>query len=179
MSTSRASEWVNLVASVGVLAGLILVACEIRQTNEIAEAETFRTMWKMAGELNRLGVETDVLNLVRKSVNDPSTLSDEAIGRLDAYFALLLEVQIVKAVMADSYGLYPVTVQEQARDIVDNYLSGRFARAWFASNKPWIEQYHPEFASAVDARLAMVPIELGTSYEEELRSQAVELGKND
>ena len=151
MSTSRASEWVNLIASIGILAGLIFVAYELRQANEIAEAETFRTMWEMAGELNRLGVETDVLNLVRKSVSDPSTLSDEHIGRLDAYFALLLEVQIVKAVMADSYGLYPVTVQEQARDIVDNNLSGRFARAWFASNKPWIEQYHREFASAVDA----------------------------
>ena len=105
MTTSKATNWPNLIASIGVVAGLLLVACELRQNNKIAEAETFRTVWEMAGDLNRLGVETDILELVRNSVNDPSTLSDEDVGRLDAYFALLLEVQLVKSVMRDSYGL--------------------------------------------------------------------------
>lgn len=44
MQISRVNEKLQFFAAVGVLAGLILVAYEIRQNNDLAEADAVRAM---------------------------------------------------------------------------------------------------------------------------------------
>ncbi len=179
MTTSKAINWPNLIASIGVLAGLLLVAYELRQNNEIARAETFQTMWQMVSELTKIEVETDILQIYRRSIDDPLSLSDDDIDRLDSYLWLYFDTQTVKAVMRETYGLYDVSVERQANDSADYYLAGRFGRAWYAENKSAIAVYNPEFAEAVSERLANTPVELSHSYPEQLRSRIKRLDENE
>ena len=179
MPTTKTTEWVNIATSIGVLVGLILVAYELRQNNEIAEAETFRTMWEMVGEINRLGVETDIMTIYRSSLEDPAALSDDDVDRLSAFLTLALEIQVVKAVMRDSYGLYPISVEEQASDISGAFLAGSFGRAWFEANESWISVYTPELSGSIRDQLAELPLQKSSPYGAGLRDRAVRINKGE
>ena len=175
MTTERA----NLIATIGVLAGLVLVAYELRQNNEIAEAESFRTMWEMVGEMSRLRIETDIMTLYRTSIENPSSLSDDDVYRLSAYLSLGLEIQVLKAVMRDSYGLYPVSVESQALDISGTLLYGPFGRAWWENNENWVEGYHPALARAISEHLSQVPVLTDYGHGDELRVRATQIRRGE
>ena len=68
MQKSELNDWLQVVASIGVLIGLLLVFVEIRQTNEIARAEarvSALTAWE---ELKRLEIESDISEIYLKSI---------------------------------------------------------------------------------------------------------------
>ena len=122
------NEWVNVGAAISVLAGLLLVAYELRQNNELAKAETVRALWELDSELRQLELQSDILPLLRTSVDEPSPLTDEEIDRLDTYLALAMQNQLSVATMRDTYGLAAAeaTIEVQAADIVDSFVLSRF-----------------------------------------------------
>ena len=73
MQVSKLNEWVNVGAAISVLAGLLLVAYELRQNNELAKAETVRALWELDSELRQLELQSDILPLLRTSVDEPSS----------------------------------------------------------------------------------------------------------
>ncbi len=130
MQVSKLNEWVNVGAAISVLAGLLLVAYELRQNNELAKAETVRALWELDSELRQLELQSDILPLLRTSVDEPSSLTDEEIDRLDTYLALAMQNQLSVATMRDTYGLAAAeaTIEVQAADIVDSFFLSRFGR---------------------------------------------------
>ena len=128
MQVSKLNEWVNVGAAISVLAGLLLVAYELRQNNELAKAETVRALWELDSELRQLELQSDILPLLRTSVDEPSSLTDEEIDRLDTYLALAMQNQLSVATMRDTYGLAAAeaTIEVQAADIVDSFVLSRF-----------------------------------------------------
>ena len=67
MKISRFNDGLQLFASVGVLAGLMLVAFEIRQNNDLAEADSVRAMLVGWQQIAMSEYETDSTILVIKS----------------------------------------------------------------------------------------------------------------
>ncbi len=63
MQISKLNEWVNVGAAISVLTGLLLVAYELRQNNELAKAETVRALWELDSELRQLELQSDILPL--------------------------------------------------------------------------------------------------------------------
>ncbi len=128
MQVSKLNEWANVAAAISVLAGLLLVAYELRQNNELAKAETVRALWELDSELRQLELQSDILPLLRTSVDEPSSLTDEEIDRLDSYLALAMQNQLSVATMRDTYGLAAAeaTIEVQAADIVDSFFLSRF-----------------------------------------------------
>ena len=124
LQVSKLNEWVNVGAAISVLAGLLLVAYELRQNNELAKAETVRALWELDSELRQLDLKSDILPLLRTSVDEPSSLTDEEIDRLDTYLALAMQHQLSVATMRDTYGLAAAeaTNEVQGADIVDSFV---------------------------------------------------------
>ncbi len=102
----------------------MLVAYELRQNNELAKAETVRALRELDSELRQLELQSDILPLFRTSVNEPPSLTDEEIDRLDTYFALAMQNQLSVATMRDSCGLAAAeaTIEVQAAGIVDSFF---------------------------------------------------------
>jgi hypothetical protein len=177
MSTLKSNYWLNLIASVGVLIGLALVATELRQNNELAEAETVRSLWETDNELRKFELQTDILPVLITSINEPFSLTDQEIVRLDGYLSLILQHQLTIATMRDSYGLAAseTTIEAQSADIVDTYLRGRFARGWFAASEYWISTWHADLVDAINQELGRVPVEMRYSWPDEIRSNVKRL----
>ena len=88
MRNMKFHDWMNLIAAVGVLAGLILVAVELRQNNNLALAETTRALWYADSDIDMFAIENGILPLFRKSVEQPLDLSDDEIDRFSCARAM-------------------------------------------------------------------------------------------
>ena len=89
----RKSRWIDglqFVASVGVLAGLSLVAYEIRQNNHLAEADAVRAMLVGWQQIAISEYETDIANIYNKSIEDPENLTPAEIGKMSAWLTVVM-----------------------------------------------------------------------------------------
>ena len=86
MDSSEVNTWLTLVANVGLLIGLILVALQIRQNTEITRAQVAND-WYLADmqlELAMMG-ENPATSWI-KAVYTPDELTPQDAAILDRYF---------------------------------------------------------------------------------------------
>ena len=169
MDTKKVSDWVNLLASAGVLLGLLLVGLELRQNNELAEAESVRELWNQNLAILQFELESDLLPLYAKAVEDPESLTNEEIERLDTYLEMFVSHQINVATMREDYGLAQSTTEAQAAGMVDDMLGSRFARGWYAESEYWIAEWHPRLNDAIKREMEKQPVMQSYTWPEQLR----------
>ncbi len=75
MQKSKINEWLQISASLGVLAGLLLVAYEIREFNRVATSESVREIEDCFNDVYMSEYETNISELIVKSVEEPGQLS--------------------------------------------------------------------------------------------------------
>ena len=92
MKSSRLNEWLQILASLGVLIGLFVVAYEIKQNTEIARAEYYRETYNMWMHVSTVEIETGIDEIIVKSIADPESLSPGELFKLNAYFILVTSV---------------------------------------------------------------------------------------
>ena len=172
MQTLKLNEWLNLVASVGVILGLLLVAYEVRQTNRLAEAETARVMFESWTTFLVSEYETDIAVLKAKAEREPENLTDEELFKLDSwagalYTQLDLHFDMHKrgfGYAVDDLGGDP---HFTAEDQFSGWLNNPFGRAWYESMRPAMG---PEIIAAFDRALARGRVEAGESRIQQIRA---------
>ena len=91
MGTSRLSEWLQILASLGVLVGLIFLALEIQQANRIAIATTEITVRESYGSFNEtIYTNPETAALLAKARIADAEFSDAEREMLDAFTARLM-----------------------------------------------------------------------------------------
>ena len=154
MKDMKINDWPSLVATVGVLAGLLLVTLELRTTNDMAEAEAVREGWLSDINIDLFAIENGILRLRAKSIEKPLDLTDEEIQILSAYMTAEMQHNIAIADMRDRYSSELLPLEAQAADIVDDLLAGAFGRGWFNANEYWINDFQPELVTAIKEKMA-------------------------
>ena len=107
----RKSRWIDglqFFASLGVLAGLILVAYEIRQNNDLAQADAVRAMLVGWQQIAISEYETDIVSIYIKSIEDPENLTPAEIGKMSAWLTVVVNQ-------------YMLTFSMDERDLGSNY----------------------------------------------------------
>ena len=149
MDWSAVNTWLSLGANFGVLAGLLLVAAQIRQNTAITKAQVAND-WFVADmqlELSMMG-ENPAPSWV-KAVYTPGDLDEADAAVLDRYFNYGL-VQIQRLERMHELGL----ADDQWRDRIGYlgwHLGNEVGRRWWTHFKPG---FSPEFAAMVDEILA-------------------------
>lgn len=169
MQKSELNDWLQVIASIGVLIGLLLVFVEIRQTNEIARAEarvSALTAWE---ELKRLEIESDISEIYLKSVESPDELTTSEVLRLDAYFVSIITI-LQKYVALYEAGLHWDPTETFQSD-VEYLFDGPFARAWFDLNKSWIGINTPLIVEVIERHIESSPMQTEYRYLNELSSR--------
>ena len=145
MQISKVNDWLQLAASVGVLAGLLLVSYEIRQNNELAEAESVRAQLESWNTILISEYETELSDALAKSRIEPRDLTTSEIIKLHGYLsATVTQIEIVFE-MHDrglGYGEFADSKDDPAVDALqnfDNLINNRFGRAWYSANREWID----------------------------------------
>jgi len=166
MQKSRLNRWLNLLATVGVIAGLFLVAFEIRQTNIVAFANLRGDLLSDYQTQAMSNYGPEIGGLFIKSIQEPDQLSDEEIFKVSEYLIAVMSIVNKQAVLYYDFGW----AAEPTDDIQDNaqyFLGGSFARAWWLENKYWM---HPALVETVEREIAANPVSNKWRYADKIRS---------
>ena len=172
----RKSSWIDglqFFASLGVLAGLILVAYEIRQNNDLAQADAVRAMLVGWQQIAISEYETDIVSIYIKSIEDPENLTPTEIGKMSAWLTVVVNQYMLTFSMNErnlgyNYGDVANGPEKELLSGFEYYFGNRFGRSWYLENKGWIDS---EIVEILDRELEARPVQSSTSYVERIRSR--------
>jgi hypothetical protein len=155
MRTPRISDGLQIAGFIGVIAGLLLVAYEVRQANNIAKAESIRSMYDGFDTLAISGYSTDIYELYVKAQENPDDLSAAESMRVVDWLTASLQ-QFDKQLVMERLGLMPFDAINSLLTQFDFYFGNQFSRDWYSNNaRNWLE---PELVEAIDSEMAVRPI---------------------
>ena len=166
METSKLNNWSPFFTAIGFLAGLLLVAYEIRQSTDFARAESSLEIYGDWAEVSLSEIETDIGDLYIKSIEDPKNLSPQEIFKLNAYFAMIIGVygEAARLIELGVATEFAGMSEAEAR----YYFSGSFARLWFETNRYWMR---PENVEVIVRAIESTPVSTKWEYGEKIRSK--------
>jgi hypothetical protein len=148
--SDRVNSWLSLIASVGILAGLVLVAIELNQnTDQLRLQLVFQTTQKIF-ENNRDLLGDNPTPTIAKSHTNPEDLTYEEFLIAGSHVLNLLNEWEDRFFVHEA-GL--ISDQEWKRHIDENIdwtLGNRFAQGFWQASK---SAFEPEFARYVDQAL--------------------------
>ncbi len=167
MHASKFSSWVQNVTSIAVFVGLVLVAIEIRENNEIAEDAALSEFWTNWIALSTPDYSTDIGSAYIKSINNPEDLSDEEMFKLGSWLTAVMSTYGQLFLMHQE-GRVSDDYRSELADDVEYYLGNNFGRAWYAENKDWLL---PDMVKVIDQQLASNPALDSRDYWNRIREQ--------
>ncbi len=135
MKLERINAWLQIGASLGLIAGLLLLAVEIQQTRDLTRLQMRleRDDATQQMELAMLGEEPAVA--WAKSIRDPSSLSDAEAKVVDSNLVNLLLLYTRMARMEEA-GLTDLSELERTiRSSAWLYFGNPFARRWWRNDR--------------------------------------------
>ena len=158
MQKSKIADWLELTAAVAVVAGLLLVAMELRQSNQHATAESNREIYQEWSEIYRYESEYEIDLLIAKAIARPDDLTDSELYRLDDYYSIVMNAYFVRSMMQDSGLLAGNEVQNEAVFIVDTFFYYPVAREWLELVDQWVQLRAPNLHVALVAAAETTPM---------------------
>ena len=154
MNSDRVNSWVAILANVGILAGLVLVAIELNQNTEQLSLELMWQVNERMMENNRAHLGDNPTPIFVKSIVNPEELTYEEFHVAGAFVLNYL------GVWEDRYFLYQAGLlsDEEWKHYIDDDISytlgNRFAQELWRTHKklfePVLVQYVDELLPDVD-----------------------------
>ncbi len=95
MDTDRLNKWLSLVANLGVIAGIVFLAYEIRLSNQIALATTELTLRESYGSANESVYENPAIaEVLHKARNTDSEFSGAESQMAEYYIARMFNTWV-------------------------------------------------------------------------------------
>ena len=154
MNSAKLNDWIQIIAAIGVIGGLLLVAYELRQNTEHAIGESVRVLYAEYRTIIKSEYESDIADLLVKGIEQPESLTDAEIIKASAYLTALVgfydqHYSLSKLGVVKSDGLQSLEGE------VDFVLTSKLGRAWFADNRNWMQD---EVARAIAQQLETLPV---------------------
>ena len=146
-------RWLNFGASIAVFLGLLLVAYEIQQANQVAFAEMrneVNTDWL---NISTSAYSSDIGQMMSKAIQQPDQLSDEEIFKLGNYLGVIMVALHKQAVLFYEFG-WAIDPAIYTRQYAIGVFSSQFGRAWYLENR----NFHPKLIELLDREVATLPI---------------------
>jgi len=137
---SQANEYLQTLAIIGAIVGLMVLGYEFRQSNELATQQTKSQFWTNWVELSTGMLGTDIHSVLAKAVRDPGSLTLPEQMKMDDYFWSHLSGYshgiLSMEYTSSTTKARMLSVLEAAAPIV---FAGSYGRAWFEVNKSGLE----------------------------------------
>jgi hypothetical protein len=134
MNSSRVGNWLQIIGNLGLVIGLVLVAVQIKQNNDLAKAQLLSDGWLAAMQRETaLFGENPAASIARASV-EPDQLTDEDLVVLDAVM-LSSWVLGTRVTTLDAAGYGFFAVEDFAR-VAAERLDNPYGQAWFNAPSP-------------------------------------------
>ena len=171
MEKSKLVTWIEIATGISVFVGLLLVAMELRQSNEHASAQSILEFYNDWAEIYQYESQYQIEMLIGKAIEQPDQLTDAELYRLDEYYTLVMSAFMVRELM-EELGLNPVRrVSEQAQSIVDDFFHYPVSRAWYRLYSSWVEGEAPVLNSAIQDALSKTPVDESPFWVNEWKNE--------
>ena len=130
MNEQSLNTRLQIFASLGVIAGLLIVAYELKQTKDLAQAQIMdQTYTDLRSSSQNLMGENPSVSIVKACYN-PSELTHEDVVVLNGYLSEQ-RVQIVRWYMLDQVGDFGINWRVAGLEPYRTIFATEFGRAWF------------------------------------------------
>lgn len=155
MKLSQLNNYIQTLATIGAIFGLLLVSYEIQQSGRVARAESSSANWIAQSEAALMAIESGVGSALLNSMMSPNELTIEEKLDLDFYFSSLMlrinnefaQILILEGEAEGSTKYYEDLLERIAPDL----LPGPWARAWAQESEPFF--FFPQVAAAINRGL--------------------------
>jgi hypothetical protein len=165
MDTRLLNDRLQLIASVGVVIGLIMVAVEIRQSSEIARNETYVAIIDGWAALSVSEYETDIASVFEKSMQAPGKMTNTELFRLGAWLQSYVQIWQLQLQMNQGAAF---DVQSEIRNEVYYLFGNHASRAWYTENRYWMSS---NITEVVDEHIATKPVGTDADYFDRIRDR--------
>lgn len=156
MTARNTKEWLELAALFAVIAGLLLVAYEIRQANVFAKAETENSIYAGWETLSMAEIESGINTVVAIAREDPSSLTTAEKLDLSDHLTAVISLYQRNGIMFYEYDL---AADPMYSDVGGYYFDHPYARDWFESSESWIRKETPELADEIRKHIESTPLD--------------------
>ena len=159
MKLSVWNDRLQLLASIGVIVGLAMVAYELRLSTRVAQAEAGYQLSAGFMDLAKVEMDLEFAELWVKSVEHPETLTAVDHHRLSAYMWLVV-AQYDQLAMANTNDDLVIIEgwndwETNGQDLAESYFYSAYAREWFEANKT---VFLPKMREVIEAHIAENPL---------------------
>ena len=148
MKNSKVNDWMTLVANIAVVGGIIFLAIEIRQNNELLRSESRQTL--VANDVTSLTANIENSDVFAKLVSKEELTAEDQL-RLSFMFALDLRNREFEYLQYSNGLLDEETWLSYRQVILVNHSTGLGRKWWHEIGRGFVG---PEFAKSVDELLA-------------------------
>ena len=156
MTVRSTKEWLDLVALVAVVGGLILVAYEVRQANLFAKAETENSIYEGWEALSMAEIESGINAVTAKAIDDPARLTTVELLDLNSHLTAVISLYTRAGRMFYDYGL---ASDPGYSDVGGYYFNSLPTRSWFEQNESWIRKETPRLADEIRNYIESTPLD--------------------
>lgn len=159
------NEYLQTIATLGAIVGLLAVAYEIQQSNRIAISENAAENWSQWVSTSAALIESDIAETLAKGMTSPEELT--LAEKIDIDLYLQNWVALYSHNMESIYflGIDNGAVLKSLEEEISNEAASRFgsswSRAWLDENKHWIA---PPIFEAIERGLDDVPVGSDIDY---------------
>ena len=150
LKLERFGTWLALVANLGVVGGLVLLAVELRHNTQVVRAQAVAGLLTGQTSAETAFMGDDTAEAMAVAIVTPDALSDEEILQMWAY----LNTAVISA--EQTYSMYSLGLaterdRESAAGKAADWLSFPFGLIWWSEMKT---NFPVELAADIDAALA-------------------------
>ncbi len=127
--------WVQGVAAIAVVVGLILVIWELQQARQLARAQVSSDSFALASQINAVVLGETAAKVVAKACDTPESLTGADFEILRAYYQSWVSVVWRVQVIEQRSGLYDGDWKQRGPGIFANIFSTAAGRGWWKSTR--------------------------------------------
>lgn len=167
MKSSKLSDWLQVIGSFGILAGLILVTLQMKQSTALVRAELRSNADDAWINIDASKQSETFSQVLAKSIVEPQNLTTAEILELDGYLFTYMD-QLVRDRALYRLGISDEPPEILVRGSLQDYFGNKFARAWWAETK-W--KFDPELAEIIEVEMKNVSITQDIDYIERIKAR--------
>lgn len=168
------ADWtgiLQLIGTLGLIAGLVLVALQIHQNSNLMRAELSSIRHDAWIEIDSAKRSEDFSRVLSKAIEDPGNLSLAEMIEMDGYLMNFL-AQLDREYVLSSLKAFFSDPDKTVKENVELYMGNRFAQSW------WIEQKSDKLWSkpmieAIDSEIKKVPFTRDSDFYERIKSRII------
>jgi hypothetical protein len=164
MNSSKLSDWLQIAANTGIIAGLLLVGLQLKQNSDLLKTQMLYDESRRLVDLETKVIGENGAEVWAKSITEPENLNLAEKRIMEALLWSYVEQLRSTRVLAQLGLLDDDEWKARVRSDTAFFLGNRYARAWWANFKEDNTVLAPDLIEEIDHRLSEVITDRTAEY---------------